>query len=101
MISPSILLLILNQNVNIPPINNEEAASKPHKNELVISPSSYLSWIAGGLLGSNAVLLCIQLPIHRLTTAKKSPAESPHKRMPVNASSGANIRHGLGNTSSP
>jgi hypothetical protein len=51
--------------------------------------------------GSDAVLRCIQLPIHRLTTAKKSPVESPHMRMPVNDSSGASIRHGLGNTRSP
>jgi len=51
--------------------------------------------------GSDAVLVCIQLLIHRLTTAKKSPVESPHISIPVNASSGASIRHGLGNTRSP
>ncbi len=39
MIKPSILLLILNQNVSNPPINNEEAANIPHKNALVIFPS--------------------------------------------------------------
>jgi hypothetical protein len=35
------------------------------------------------------------LLIHRLTTAKKDPAESPHMRMPVNASSGAKLAAGV------
>jgi hypothetical protein len=38
MIKPSILLLILNQNVSNAPRNNEEAASIPHKNAVVILP---------------------------------------------------------------
>jgi hypothetical protein len=51
--------------------------------------------------GSNSDFLCIQLLIQRMTTAKKSPVESPHMRMPVNVSTGARIRHGLGNMRSP
>jgi hypothetical protein len=47
------------------------------------------------------VVFCIQLLIHRLTTAKKSPVESPHMRTPVIASNGASNRHGLGSTTSP
>jgi hypothetical protein len=39
--------------------------------------------------------------IHRLTSAKKRPVESPHMRIPVKVSSGANIRHNLGNARSP
>jgi hypothetical protein len=45
--------------------------------------------------GVNAVLLFMKLLIHRLTTAKKSPVESPHMRMPVNVSTGPSIRHGV------
>jgi len=47
MISPNILLLILNQNVSNPPIDNEEAANIPHKNELVIFSCPYISLMSG------------------------------------------------------
>ena len=57
--------------------------------------------IAGAARESNTVCRFIQLPIHRVRSAKKSPVDTPHMRMPVNASSGANIRHGLANTRSP
>ena len=49
----------------------------------------------------SALLLCVQLPIHRRTNAKKSPVESPHMRMPVNASTGARFRQFMGNMTSP
>jgi len=37
--------------------------------------------------------ICTQLPIQRLTTAKKSPVESPDMSVPAMASIGPNIRH--------
>jgi hypothetical protein len=54
------------------------------------SPSRFLMatlylLIGAAERGSNAVLLFMKLLIHRLTTAKNSPVESPHMRMPVNA----------------
>jgi len=51
--------------------------------------------------GFNAFFLRNQLVIHKLTTAKKIPVESPNMRMPVIASSGASIRHCSVNTRSP
>jgi hypothetical protein len=67
---------------------------------MVLLATPYWLLVTGGW-GSDSVFLRIQLLIHRMATAKKSPVESPHMRMPVNVSTGARIRHGLGNMRSP
>jgi hypothetical protein len=51
--------------------------------------------------GADRIARSTQLPINRTRNAKKSPVESPHRRIPIKASSGASILHDLLNTSFP
>ena len=47
--------------------------------------------------GSSAACPFIQLLIQRLTSAKKRPVERPYMRVPIAVSSGASVRHCVGN----
>ena len=91
MIRPSILLLILNQNVSNPPMNNEEAANRPHKNALVY------------VLPLPVRLCSPRRRVDRLIDVvhdrEEYPVDKPHMRMPVNPSIGASPRHGFASTS--